>query len=300
MSSSLNPGRQLTRNQLEEEDDLVILPQVDNSALIARYQRSLVGRMFHNDGRNIETVIALLPKENIWNVAGRVRGIPLGNSRFQFDFDSERDLQKILRRRPCHFNKWSFALERWEPHVGDIFPNTMTFWIQIEGIPSQFWMEEIFRNFGSSLGVVRAVDESMARLQVTITTDEPLRFRKKTQLPTGELVWVSLRYEKLFRWCKICHRICHEQDSCPLKPVVQAASNLMEKASDNSLGKLTSGKELTLAAAPPSLQLSTNGRVHPSWWRPDLVKPSPAQEDPSSSKYRRHKAEGKQIVNPSS
>ncbi|KAG7543067.1 Reverse transcriptase domain [Arabidopsis thaliana x Arabidopsis arenosa] len=74
----------------------------------------------------------------------------------------------------------------------------------------------------------------------------------------------------------------------------------MEKAIDNSLGKLTSGKELTLAAAPPSLQPSSNGRVHPSWWRPDLVKPTPAQEDPSSSEYRRKKAEGKQVVNPSS
>ncbi|KAG7593704.1 hypothetical protein ISN45_Aa01g024890 [Arabidopsis thaliana x Arabidopsis arenosa] len=195
MSSSHQTALQLTGTQLKEEDEVVILPQVDNSALIARYRLSLVGC--------------------------RGRGIPLGNSRFQFDFDSERDLLEILRRRPCHFNKWSFALERWEPHVGDIFPNTMTFWI-------------------------------------------------------------------------------HTEDSCPLKPVTQAETSLMEKAKHNSLGKLTLGKELTLSAAPPSLKPSKNGRVPPSWWRPDLVKPPPAQEDPSSSAYHKKKAEGKQIVNDSS
>lgn len=176
---------------------------------------------------------------------GRVRGIPLGNSRYQFDFDSERDLQKVLKRRPCHFNKWSFALERWEPHVGDVFPNTMTFWIHTEGIPTQFWMEEIFRNFGRALGEVRLVDAPMARFQVTIKADEPLRFRKKTQLPTGEVVWVSLRYDKLFRWCKLCHRICHEQEKCPLAPVTQNVSIPEEKTIGTSLGKLASGKEIS-------------------------------------------------------
>lgn len=300
MASSSSLNRQLTGNQLEEEDEVVILPHVDNSALIDRYKLSLVGRMFHRDGRSVETAIALLPKENIWNVAGRVRGIPLGNSRFQFDFDSERDLQKILKRRPCHFNKWSFALERWEPHLGDVFPNTMNFWIHTEGIPSQYWMPEIFRNFGNSLGVVRAVDAPMARIQVTIKADEPLRFRKKTQIPTGELIWVSLRYERLFRWCKVCHRICHEEETCPLIPVSQIVSNKSDKVKETSLGKLSSGKEISIPEPPqPARQNVINGRTHPSWWRPDLVNTIQTNADTSNADYRKQKAEGKRPANTS-
>ncbi|CAE6253610.1 unnamed protein product [Arabidopsis arenosa] len=95
----------------EDENDVVVLPQVDNSALLARLQLSLVGRMFHQGGRSIEALVSLLPKEHIWDVEGRVRGVSLGDSRFQFFFDLEADLQKILSKRPCHFNKWSFALD---------------------------------------------------------------------------------------------------------------------------------------------------------------------------------------------
>lgn len=73
-----------------------------------------------------------------------------------------------------------------------------------------------------------------------------------------------------------------------------------EKDNDKSLGKLTSGKKLTLSTPTATLQLSTNGRIHPSWWRPDLVKPTQAKEDPTTSDYRRRKTEGKQVVNANS
>ncbi|CAL9238756.1 unnamed protein product, partial [Arabidopsis halleri] len=92
--------------------------------------------------------------------------------------------------------------------------------------------------------------------------------------------------------------ICHEQDSCPLKPVTETI--LIDKSKDKSLGKLTSGKELTLSAPPPAPQPSSNGRIPPSWWRPDLVKPSHVQEDTTTLDYRRKKAKGKQIVNANS
>lgn len=129
--SNSSKNKTLVQAQGEEEDDLVILPAVDNSQLIARFKLSLVGRLFNKDRRSVETLITLLPRPSIWDVEGRVRGVDLGNQRFQFDFDSEEDLQKVLSKRPCHYNKWSFALERWAPHIGDSFPNTMTFWVQL-------------------------------------------------------------------------------------------------------------------------------------------------------------------------
>lgn len=125
----------------------------------------------------------------------------------------------VLNKRPCFFNDWSFALERWEPHVGNVFPNTMTFWVSTVGIPSLFWVDETFRNLGNSFGTVRAVDAPQARVFVTIRADEPLFFRKKVQIPSGEMVWVSLTYEKLFRWCKTCHRLCHVAEQHQFLPL---------------------------------------------------------------------------------
>ncbi|CAL9234810.1 unnamed protein product, partial [Arabidopsis halleri] len=163
--------------------------------------------MFHLGGRSIEALVSLLPKENIWDVEGRVR-----------------DLLKILNKRPCHFNKWSFALERWQPHIGITFPTTMTFWIKLEGIPSEFWVDELLRNFGNSFGTVHSVDTTNGRLHISVQADAPLRFNKPAQLPTGEIVKVKLFYEKLYRWCTHCRRICHEIDSCPLLDEEQRAA----------------------------------------------------------------------------
>lgn len=152
----------------EEEDDVVVLPQVDNSALLPRLQLSLVGRMFHLGRRSIETLVSLFPIENIWDGEGRVRGVSLGDSHFQFFFEVEVDLLKILNKRPCHFNKWSFALERWQPHIGTTFLATMTFWINLEGIPTEFWVEELLRNFGNSFGTAHRVDTTNGRIQVSV------------------------------------------------------------------------------------------------------------------------------------
>ncbi|KAF8112879.1 hypothetical protein N665_0059s0017 [Sinapis alba] len=64
-------------------------------------------------------MITLLPRARIWNVEGRARGTNLGNGRFQFDFDKEEDMLMVLNKRPCHFNHWIFALERWEPSTSE-------------------------------------------------------------------------------------------------------------------------------------------------------------------------------------
>lgn len=55
----------------EDDENVVVLPQVDNSAIVARLQLSLVGRMLCQGDRSIEALVALLPKEHIWDVEGR-------------------------------------------------------------------------------------------------------------------------------------------------------------------------------------------------------------------------------------
>ena len=62
-----------------------------------------MGRLLNADVRSVEALLAVLPKPKIWDVEGWVRGMDLGNSRFQFDFNTEADLLKVLSKRPCHF-----------------------------------------------------------------------------------------------------------------------------------------------------------------------------------------------------
>lgn len=210
-----NSASSLNQHQEEEDEDLVILPDVDNSELIAQFKLSLVGRLFNRDRRSVEALISLLPRPSIWDVEGRVRGLDLGNHRFQFDFECEADLLKVLNKRPCHFNKWSFSLERWTPHIGDTFPNTMAFWICAIGIPTHFWLDPIFKALGDRLGTVGPIEAKSAKFQVEINVDLPLKFALRARLPSGETVPVKLEYVNLHRWCLHCRHISHEADSCP-------------------------------------------------------------------------------------
>ncbi|CAA7020955.1 unnamed protein product [Microthlaspi erraticum] len=111
-----------TRRRLAVEDEIIRIPDCDINAVSEQFKLTLIGRTLHKEGRSIDALIKLLPKPKIWDVEGRAHGINLGNGRFQFDFDHEEDLNKVLDKRPWHFNRWSFALEKWEPFTREDFP----------------------------------------------------------------------------------------------------------------------------------------------------------------------------------
>ncbi|XP_024006074.1 uncharacterized protein LOC18011114 [Eutrema salsugineum] len=213
-------GRQ---NHSDDEDEPVVIPPFDSSALIARLRLILIGRIFHTGGRSTDALLAFMPRSGIWDVAGRVRGVDLGNGCFHFDFETEEDLLKVLKKRPCHFNKWNFALERWEPNirVRDDFPSCVTFWITIRGIPLHLWVEDVLRRIGNALGMVKEVDVNDGRVSVAIDVTKPLKFKKKVLFNSSEEITVTLEYERLYRFCSICNMISHEAHACPTLPAAE-------------------------------------------------------------------------------
>ena len=87
------------RTQENDEEEIIRVPTFDNSDLIAKFKQTLIGRMFHPDGRSVEALLKHMPKRRTWDVEGRVRGTNLGNNRFHFDFDKEEDLIKVLKKK---------------------------------------------------------------------------------------------------------------------------------------------------------------------------------------------------------
>ncbi|KAG7560349.1 hypothetical protein ISN45_Aa05g018880 [Arabidopsis thaliana x Arabidopsis arenosa] len=115
---------------------------------------TLIGRVFHAGGRSMEAFLAFMPSAGIWDIEGRVRGFDLGNGKFHFNFETEEDLRKVLRKRPCHFNKWTFSLERWELNFQEDLLSYVNFWVTIRDLPLRCWVEEAFNGIGSALGHV--------------------------------------------------------------------------------------------------------------------------------------------------
>ncbi|CAH2079671.1 unnamed protein product [Thlaspi arvense] len=219
-------GTAQTRRRLEfSEDDIIKIPGCDLVAVIERFKRTIIGRMFYRDGRSMEALLTQLPSARIWDMEGRVKGTNLSNGRFQFDIDKEEDLVKVLANRLCHFNRWSFALEGWEPSTQKDFPFTMPFLMRVTGVPA----------IGKALGHVLKTDAEKAHLQVFINVNEPLQFERRVGFLNGNVGKIEFKYEGLQRFCFKCKRISHETSSCPEVPAE-------EKQSYNKLGEDPKGK----------------------------------------------------------
>ncbi|KAF8089534.1 hypothetical protein N665_0502s0001 [Sinapis alba] len=224
------------RLDLEKEDDIIRIPDCDMNAVTERFKKTLIGRVLHLGGRSVDAMIGFLPRARIWNVEGRVRGVNLGNGRFQFDFDKEEDLTMVLNKRPCHFNHWTFALERWEPFTNENFPNTIPFWIKVTGVPVHYWNEDTFGEIAKALGKMVAIDAKNARIQVSIDADKPLHFERRVGFPNGDIGKVYFSYEGLDRHCFACKRISHDIYSCSEISQEERESKIKEYRDTNPAG----------------------------------------------------------------
>lgn len=217
------------RRQEEDDEEIIRVPAFDNSDLIEKFKLTLVGRMFHSDGRSVQALLKHMPRWQIWDVEGRVRGTNLGNNKFQFDFDKEEDLQKVLQRRPCHFNKWSFSLERWIPTIKADFPNTMLLGATVSGVPLHYKKLETFQSVGNALGTFDSADVEGGRVKVVINGDLPLKFECKVGFDNGDIVKVTIKYEDLHMHCFTCKRITHEEGICPELTDSQREKNRLQR-----------------------------------------------------------------------
>lgn len=203
------------RHTLNSEDDIIRIPDCDINDAKERFRLTLIGRVFHLRGRSTDALINLFPRPRIWNVEGKVHGLNLGNGCFQFDFDNEADLTMVLNKRPCHFNQWSFSLEKWELFTSEDFPNTIPFWINVTGVPVHYWNDKTFTEIANALGKKILIDSKRARIQVSIKADQPLQFERRIGFPNGDVGRVFFTYEGLHSYCFTCNLISHDENTCP-------------------------------------------------------------------------------------
>ncbi|XP_019083232.1 PREDICTED: uncharacterized protein LOC104701407 isoform X1 [Camelina sativa] len=164
--------------------------------------------------QDMKALLFMLPK--IWKIEERVVGADLGMGRFHFDFDQEEDILEVLKMEPHHFDHWMLSLVRWEPVVDHRYPYLIKFWVRIMGVPLHFWADETFRSIGSDLGEVVEVDIDNGRVQVLFDGFKPLVFEASVEFHSGEETSVTLRYERLYGYCRRCSSLCHDVSRCLL------------------------------------------------------------------------------------
>ncbi|RID62932.1 hypothetical protein BRARA_E01971 [Brassica rapa] len=201
-------GKGIANNASPPRKWRVIVPDFDSSELIRKHELTLIGRVTN-------------PKyQHLWKCSSRPIGSDLGQGRFQFQFASKADLQKVLDNRPYHFAKWMLIIQRWEPTVSPRFPSQIPFWIEVQNVPLHLWNEAILRSIAEDIGTFESweITASKARFRAHINGLQPLIFQSTIEFSNGDEVQAMLVYEKLEKFGTICKKLDHEYTDCPQKP----------------------------------------------------------------------------------
>lgn len=233
-------GKGLFSEDKETYIKRIKVPCVDNSALIKENALTLIGRVTNPKEQRIWALIPALPHK--WHLQGRATGSDLGNGCFQFRFEREDDLQRVLDNRPYHFAYWMVIIQKWEPIISASFPSQIPFWIRIKGLPLHFWIEEMICNIGKDLGTIQdhELTKTTARVRVLVDGLKPLTKEAIVEFDSEEESIIYLEYEKLENHCSRCYLMSHLKKDCP--------SYLMETQREESQqsGKLITYKKEVL------------------------------------------------------
>ena len=175
----------------------ISVPHFDNSALIKSYSKTLIGRCMNPPEQEMKAWIQNVPQ--IWKLEDRVIGTDLGFGKFQFDFETESDIEGVMSLQPYHFDYWMLALARWQPKKSQLFPSEITFWVRVVGVPLEFRTVRTFESIGEAIGRLVAVDVEHCRVQVVVDAFQELCFETTLEFKGGEFYdgeeeKISLRY----------------------------------------------------------------------------------------------------------
>lgn len=190
-------------------------PSLDTAALIKDNALTLIGRITNPFEQKIWALIQSLPRK--WNLQGRAVGSDLGNNCFQFRFEREDDLRRVLDNRPYHFAYWMVILQRWEPVISPTFPSVIPFWIKVKGLPLHYWHEDMLWRVAQELGTMEnhELTKTTAKIRVFIDGLKPLVKESIVEFDSGEEVYITLEYEKLEMHCSFCYSLLHAKKNCP-------------------------------------------------------------------------------------
>ncbi|CAG7868461.1 unnamed protein product, partial [Brassica rapa] len=260
---------ELKELELLDEGEMVDIPDLEVEDLIEENLMSVIVRRLNPYVHKVGGLVKALPP--IWGLEDRTQGRVVGEDRVQFTFSSENDLQFVLTKGPWFVNGWMVAMEQWTPNPQEDFLQKITFWIRVRGLPIHMLKKQVVETLLGPLGKVETVELhaknsnslEYVRALTTISTEEPLQFRRTARLKSGVTIPTELEYEKLLKVCYGCKRLTHDQTRCPSQIMGSNDIAIEEqgRGKESSLRKKLMEKE---SKAKESLKRTNNRGVEPS------------------------------------
>lgn len=216
----MNRGKKILIEDEEDEEPFHIANQtIPNDATISM---CLIGKLW--TGRSFNTYGLMDTMKRLCNPAKGVTCRELGQNMISFQFQSKKDMNRVLSMEPWHFNKQVLVLKpiMAETQPGEMEFNTVRFWIRIYDLPFSGRDEETIRQIGERFGKVSEIDKDTItgvsrsiRIRVEIRIDKPLKRGTKIKIGNKPPTWLPITYERLPTFCYLCGMLGHLHKDCP-------------------------------------------------------------------------------------
>lgn len=103
-------GKSLASSDSESYIRRIRAPIIDTSDRVKENALTLMGRLTNPKAQRLWCLIPYFPRK--WDLKGKAFGSDLGNGTFQYRFDNEEDLLKVLHNRPYSFANWMVIFQR--------------------------------------------------------------------------------------------------------------------------------------------------------------------------------------------
>lgn len=206
----------------EEEEDIQVsdegrMDEIDGCVL------SLIGKFLTCKPFNRKAAKNTLRRA--WGLEKGLHISEVGINLFQFKFQSEYELDRILKGGPWTFDNQLLMLTRWRPGMSatNVVLEHASLWVQIWGVPFDMLSPNVATEVGNRMGVVEDVESRrrtddqifFLRVRVALPISKPLRRGGFLLGSDGKRHWVTYKYERLPLFCHYCGVLGHDIRHCP-------------------------------------------------------------------------------------
>ena len=166
-----------------EEEEIIVISEEGRLAKIESCNLSLIGKFLTCRAFNKRAAMSTIRKA--WGMHTELYIVEVGSNLFQFKFQTEFDLSRVLKGGPWSFNNQLLLLKRW--HKGMTASNVKldhaSLWIQIWEASFDMVSPQVATAVGSRLGTVEDVEKwrghdtlnYFMRVWVALPVSKPLR-----------------------------------------------------------------------------------------------------------------------------
>ena len=201
-----------------KEEEIISISDEGRQEEIERCSQRLIGKFLTCKPFNKRAALSTMKKA--WGLENKIQTVEVGANLFQFKFQTEFDLERVLRGGPWTFDNQILPLVRWKAGMTtrNVRFDSAPCWVQIWGASFDMVSPKVAEEIGSRLGVVEEVEKRQKqdipvlfmRVKVALPISKPVRRGAFLAGSSGQKTWVSFKYERLALFCHHCGLLGHD------------------------------------------------------------------------------------------